>query len=82
MKLYEVPRNSKIKLETFDEAGQKLGDFITYYHPDGMFSYCAVVGNPSKIINLHLLTDIDKVEGEDYYQMPEQVNPKERYNLQ
>lgn len=38
MKLYDVPRNSKIKLED--------GTILDFRHIDGMYSLCYYEGNP------------------------------------
>ena len=64
MKLYEIPRESKIKTDCFNSKNEKIGDMITFHHLDGMYSYCTVdgvedVGNPfsedtkvSNVVNL------------------------------
>jgi hypothetical protein len=43
MKLYEIPKGSRIKAETTNDSG-KIGDFIIFHHLDGAFSYCTVEG--------------------------------------
>ena len=43
MKLYDIPEGSRIKAETSNEDG-KLGDYITFHHLDGAYSYCTVEG--------------------------------------
>ena len=41
MKLYEIPKGSRIKAKTTNDKG-KLGDFIIFHHLDGAFSFCTV----------------------------------------
>lgn len=66
MKLYEIPKGSRIKAETSDENG-KLGDFIIFDHIDGMYSYCWTEGKPEKICHLGASTELKKVD--DYYEL-------------
>lgn len=41
MKLYNVPRNSQVRVtHDIPEAGLKDGDIIQFSHIDGMYSYC------------------------------------------
>jgi len=44
MKLYEIPRGSRIKAETTKEDGTKAGDYIIFHKLDGAFSYCTIEG--------------------------------------
>lgn len=67
MKLYEIPRESRIKAETSDENG-KLGDFIIFHHLDGMYSYCTVEGMPEKVCHLAATQELKLLE-EGYYEL-------------
>jgi hypothetical protein len=51
-KLYEVPRNSKIKVEGIDEI-------VDFHHIDGMYSYCTV---SEGVIHLAAWTEVEIVE--------------------
>ena len=66
MKLYEIPKESRIKAETSNKEG-KLGDFIIFHHLDGMYSYCSVEGKPEKICHLSANQELKKVD--DYYEL-------------
>lgn len=71
MKLYEIPEGSKIKAETHNDKGEKMGDFITYHHIDGMYSFCTIDGmedvsnDGSNICHLGASQDLEKED--DYY---------------
>jgi len=66
MKLYETPKQSKIKAETFNEANEKLGDFITFHHADGMYSYCTIDGVTENNV-CHLPANQELKKEDDYY---------------
>ena len=66
MKLYDIPRGSRIKAET-SEDGKKLGDFIIFHRLDGMFSYCTVEGS-GEVCHLHASTPL--IERDGYYEIP------------
>lgn len=66
MKLYEIPRGSRIKADTTNEDGTPLGDFIIFHHLDGAFSYCTVEGT-EEVCHLSASQQLEK-EG-DYYIM-------------
>lgn len=51
-KLYEVPRNSKIRVEGIDEV-------INFHHVDGMYSYCT---GKDGVIHLAAWTEVEIVE--------------------
>ena len=51
MKLYDIPRESRIKAETSNDSG-KLGDYIIFHRLDGAFSYCTVEGKPEEVCHL------------------------------
>lgn len=44
LRLYDIPRFSRIKAETHDEHGNKIGDFILFHKLDGAYSYCTIEG--------------------------------------
>lgn len=64
--LYDIPRESRIKAETRDDNGEKLGDFIIFHHLDGMYSYCTVEGT-DKVCHLGATQKLKKVG--DYYEL-------------
>ena len=63
MKLYEIPRGSKIKEDCFNENG-KIGEVIVFNKLDGMYSHCTVEGT-DEVIHLSASTPLEKVG--DYY---------------
>jgi len=72
MKLTEIPKGSKIKAETTNDKGEKLGDFITFHHLDGMYSFCTVDGlEKDNVCHLGNQQELKKVEGKDYYELVE-----------
>lgn len=68
MKLYEIPRESRIKAETNDENG-KVGDYIIFHHVDGMFSYCTVEGKPEHVCHLAANQELELSEDGCYYEL-------------
>lgn len=67
MKLYEIPKSSRIKAETNNNNGEKLGDYIIFHHIDGMFSYCTVEGTEEVC---HLSANQNLILSEDgYYEL-------------
>ena len=56
MKLYEIPKDSKIFCETSDDS-----TFIIFHHTDGMFSYCTT--EKGGVIHLSVSTPLKAVEG-------------------
>lgn len=67
MKLYEIPRESRIKAETTNNKGDKIGDFIIFHHLDGMYSYCSIEGKEDKIVHLSVGQELKKTD--DYYEL-------------
>ena len=67
MKLYEIPQESRIKAETTDDNGNKLGDFIIFHHLDGAYSYCSVEGTED-ILHVSACQDLSLSE-EGYYEL-------------
>ena len=69
MKLYEIPRNSKIKAK--NTSGKDI--FITFLHLDGAYSYCVIEdSDPDNVIHLSANTPLKKVG--DYYEIDESEN--------
>jgi len=68
MKLYDLPRGAKIKVETFNKAGERIGEWITFHHTDGMYSYCTVDAMPdnnkdgSNVVHLSVVTPMKAVK--------------------
>ena len=67
MKLYDIPRESRIKAETSNESG-KLGDYITFHKLDGAFSYCTVEGKPEEVCHLSATQELTLTE-DGYYEL-------------
>ena len=65
MKLYEIPKDSRIKAETTNKVGEKMGEFIIFHHIDGAYSYCTVEGKPEEACHLSASQELKKVD--DYY---------------
>lgn len=67
MKLWDLPKGARIKQETLNDKGRKLGDFIIFDHIDGMYSYCWVEGRRDKIV--HLAAGAPMIKVGDYYEI-------------
>lgn len=64
MKLFDIPRGSRIK--TTLTSGKEC--FITFHHTDGMYSYCTLDdSDPDNVLHLSVVTELKKVE--DYYEI-------------
>lgn len=75
MKLYEIPRESKIKgLQVNKPDGTLLGDVIIFHRTDGMYSYCTVEGT-DQVVHLSVMTPLKKVG--EYYEIDETDTPKD-----
>lgn len=61
MKLYEIPRESKIIDDTISDGSS----FIIFHHIDGMFSYCTT--EKGGVIHLSVNTPLKKVD--DHYEL-------------
>lgn len=64
MKLYEIPKGSKIRALATDEFNNKVGDIITFHKLDGAYSLCTVDGLESENI-IHLGASTELVLAED-----------------
>ena len=67
IRLYDIPKGSRIKAVTTNDDGEKLGDFIIFDHVDGMYSYCTIEGKEDLVCHLSAVQQLDKVG--DYYEM-------------
>ncbi|MCK9596593.1 hypothetical protein M0R19_05375 [Candidatus Pacearchaeota archaeon] len=66
MKLYEVPRNSLIKLSNrsvlrHKDDPNRVVDTFRFFHIDGAYSFCRIVGSndDADIVNLSTSTDVE-----------------------
>lgn len=66
MKLYEVPRESKIKA-TIAKNGVEQEDMLTFWHIDGMYSY--ITTSNGDVTHLGASTEMVKVG--DHYEIAE-----------
>lgn len=53
MKLYELPRNTPIKLKVGDDEVK-----LMFHHVDGMYSYCTNAAN--EVIHLAAWTEVEE----------------------
>lgn len=66
MKLYEVPRNTRVRITESDiripPGAPKLmpGDEVDFGHIDGMYSYCKKDG---EVVHLAAWTEVEIVKG-------------------
>lgn len=69
MKLYEIPRESKIKANCSNAKGKLIGDTITFHHTDGIYSYCTIDGvkPPNNVCHLSVMQEL-KLVG-DFYEL-------------
>lgn len=65
MKLYELPENQDIKLYIDDKV-------IIFGHIDGMYSYCWLENDKSKIVHIKAWTTFEKYK--DGYKYIEESN--------
>lgn len=56
MLLYEVPRNTWVKIEDIEEP-------ILYHHADGAYSYCTLVNGD--IIHINAWTEVEIINREE-----------------
>lgn len=61
MKLYEIPEGSKIKAET--ESDGRKGEWIKFFHIDGMYSYCETEHG----VPVHIFAGTELKKEGDYY---------------
>ena len=55
MELYNVPRNTRIRIKGFEEDGVLL-----FHHIDGMYSYCTDMSGG--VVHLAAWTDVEVVD--------------------
>jgi hypothetical protein len=63
MFLYEVPRNSRIKIEGLTVNGV-LNEEINFHHIDGIYSFCTT--DNEEIIHLGATTECEIVKNSNY----------------
>lgn len=75
MKLYTIPQGSRIKAETRDQKGKKVGDYVVFHKIDGAYSYCTVEGKPEEICHLSANQELT-LHKDGYYTLgsPEPIN--------
>ena len=66
MKLHEIPKNSKLIVQTGDGKDHKA----TFHHLDGMFSYCTIDDLPKDKYNIfHLGVMEEMVKVGNHYEL-------------
>lgn len=75
MKLYELERGARIKLETFEDGydgkiAHRIGEYIIFHHVDGMYSLCTIEGvEENNIVHLGASTELTYNQEGDYYEL-------------
>lgn len=64
MKLYDIPRGSKLMIEIDEKDGLQPA---TFHHLDGMYSLCSLDGVEDGIFHLSVNTPLEKVD--DHYEI-------------
>lgn len=60
MKLYELPENQNVKLY-FDDEIDNIKDIVVIFgHLDGLYSYCWLEEDKSKIVHIKATTEFKK----------------------
>lgn len=65
MKLYEIPRGSKIICEVWSDDGV-ISDSVIYHKPDGAYSVCTFTNNKNGnegLVHLSMNTELKEVDG-------------------
>ena len=66
MKLYDVPRNSKIRIIDEDVKNppaslkQNTGDVLDFHHIDGMYSYCK--DKEGNVVHIAAWTEVEVLD--------------------
>lgn len=60
MKLYDLPRDKGIKIYGAKANGTGKDIVIIFGHLDGMYSYCWIEGDESKVVHLSASTPLTK----------------------
>lgn len=68
MKLYELPKNSKIRIKGLTINGE-LSEELLFHHIDGMYSYCTA--NDGTVIHLGASTECELIENNKTYEIKE-----------
>ncbi len=61
-----MDKGVRIKAETTNGEGKKIGDFIIFHHLDGMYSYCTVEGT-GEAVHLGAATELKLNKKGNYY---------------
>jgi hypothetical protein len=67
MKLYTIPKGSRIKASTSNDNGDNLGEYIIFHHLDGAYSYCTVESNEKESCHLSANQELKKTN--NYYEL-------------
>ena len=67
MKLYDIPKESRIRAEIKNGEGNNLGEYIVFHRLDGRYSYCTVEGT-EKVCHLSANQEL-KLSNEGYYEL-------------
>ena len=59
IKLYEVPKNSRIRIEGLEVNGV-LTEELNFHHVDGMYSYCTTDNN--EVVHLNASAECEIIE--------------------
>lgn len=59
MKLYDVPKNSRIRIEGLEINGI-LTEELNFHHIDGMYSYCTT--DNELVVHLSASTDVELID--------------------
>ena len=59
VKLYEVPKNSRIRIEGLEVNGV-LTEELNFHHVDGMYSYCTTDNN--EVVHLNASAECEIIE--------------------
>ncbi len=62
MKLYELPENSRIRVEVSTDSGEQMKVDAIFCHIDGAYSFCQLKDNPSEIFHLSASTPMKLCE--------------------
>ncbi len=60
MKLYEVPRNTMIKIATLNGS-----EPFYFHHVDGMYSLCSLTEDSKEFFHIAAWADVELAEGEN-----------------
>ena len=68
MKLYDIPRGSKLKARVKDE-GVEREMFVTFHRIDGAYSYCTIDGMEGyNVVHIQASSDLRLSDDGTYYE--------------